>query len=82
MTDLKKLKEHFFSDPMWVEVESMIREYMTPLESSLNIDVNLSNDQIATEVRGRQLAYQLLEKFLSDSGMLKPRIIREITQFK
>ncbi len=82
MADIKKLKEHFFSDPLWGDVEDMIRTYMVPLESSLNIDISLSNDQIATEVRGRQLAYQLLEKFLNDSGMLSPKIIREVTSFR
>jgi len=60
----------------------LIRGYITPLESSLNIDVTLSNDQIATEVRGRQLAVKSLEEFLTQSGVLKPRIISEQVTFK
>jgi hypothetical protein len=82
MVDIEKLKAKFFTDPDWAMMEELIRSYTTPLESSLNIDVNLSNDQIATEVRGRQLAVKSLEEFLTQSGILRPRIISEPVTFK
>ena len=82
MIDIQKLKDKFFTDPDWAMMEELIRSYTTPLESSLNIDVTLSNDQIATEVRGRQLAVKSLEEFLTQSGVLKPRIISEPVTFK
>lgn len=82
MVDIQKLKDHFFADPMWPMMEELIRNYITPLESSLNIDVGMSNDQIATEVRGRQLAYKSLNDFLEGSGILKPRIISEANPYR
>lgn len=82
MVDIQKLKDKFFTDPDWSMMEELIRGYITPLESSLNIDPNWSNDQIATEVRGRQLAYKSLDDFLTQSGVLKQRIINTKPSFK
>lgn len=79
--DIQILKEKFFTDPSWPLMEELIRSYTQPLESSLNIDSSLSNDQIATEVRGRQLAVKSLEDFLTQSGILKPRIISKPVNF-
>lgn len=79
--DLKIIKEHFFQDPSWHLVEELIRSYLNPLESCLNIRADMSNDEIASEVRGRQIAYESLEKFLVDSGILKPRIINQQPTF-
>jgi hypothetical protein len=82
MVDIQKLKDKFFTDPDWSVMEELLREYITPLESALNIDATWSNDQIATEVRGRQLAYNSIDKFLVDAGVLKPRIINDKPSFK
>lgn len=82
MIDLKLLQEKFFSDPDWKMMEELLRSYITPLESSLNINTKLSNDEIASEVRGRQLAYKSLEDFLTGAGVLQPRIINKQTTFK
>lgn len=79
--DIKLLKDHFFSDPSWHLVEELIRSYIIPLESCLNIRPDMSNDEIASEVRGRQLACENLEKFLVDSGILRPRIISKPVTF-
>jgi len=72
--DIKLIKEHFFADPSWHLVEELIRSYIDPLESCLSIRPDMSNDEIATEVRGRQIAYKSLDTFLVDSGILKPKI--------
>lgn len=80
--DLKKLKDKFFSDPDWKEMEELLRSYIDPLGSSLNINSSMSNDEIATEVRGRQLAYKGLNDFLEQTGVLRPRIINQTTTFK
>lgn len=82
MVDIQKLKDKFFTDPDWSMMEELIRSYTTPMESSLNIDTAKSNDEIATEVRGRQLAVQSLEDFLTQSGILKPRIISKPANFE
>ena len=80
--DLTKLKDKFFTDPDWRLMEELIREYIEPLSSSLNIDIKLSNDQIATEVRGRQLAYESLNSFLEQTQVLRPRNINKQTTFQ
>lgn len=80
--DLRKLKDKFFTDPDWREMEELIREYIEPLASSLNINPEMSNDQIATEVRGRQLAYKSLNDFLEQTGVLRPRITNKPPTFK
>jgi len=80
--DIKLLKEHFFQDPSWHLVEELIQSYIDPLKSCLNIRPDMSNDEIASEVRGRQIAYEALNTFLVDSGIFKPRIISEQVTFK
>lgn len=80
--DLQKLKDKFFTDPDWSMMEELILGYIEPLASSLNIDSKLSNDEIASEVRGRQLAYEALNTFLSNAGVLKPRTVNNPTTFK
>ncbi len=80
--DLKKLKDKFFTDPDWKEMEELIRSYIDPLESCLDINPQWSSDQIATEVRGRQLMYKGLNDFLEQTGVLRPRIINKPTTFK
>lgn len=82
MIDLQKLKEKFFSDPDWKMMEELIHSHIDPMESSLNIDPTWSNDQIATEVRGRQLAYKGMTDFLEGAGVLKPRIISNVNPYK
>lgn len=80
--DLTQLKDKFFTDPDWKQMEELIREYIEPLASSLTINATMSNDQIASEVRGRQLAYKALNDFLESTGILRPRTINQTTTFK
>lgn len=81
--DIPKLKEKFFSDPDWRDMEELIRSYIDPMQSSMNIEtVGKSNDEIATEVRGRQLAYKGLNDFLEGAGILKPRITNELNPYR
>ena len=82
MVDLKVLRDKFFTDTDWAMMEELIRSYTDTLESVDTINASMSNDEIATEVRGRQLARTGLEKFLVESGVLKPRVINQQTTFK
>lgn len=75
--DLKKLRDKFFSDPDWKEMEELIQEYILPFRDVENIVSNKTNDEIASEVRGRQLMVKQLDKFLSDTGIISGRIKRE-----
>jgi hypothetical protein len=70
MADLKKLNEKFFTDPDWREMEELIMEYLEPFRSVLDVPSSLTNDQIATEVRGRQMMIRQLDKFLADTKMI------------
>lgn len=81
MVDLEKLKAKFFTDPDWVMMEELIREYIEPLESVSEINTKVSNDELATEVRGRQIAYKALNDFLEQSKILKPKINNSVTKF-
>lgn len=80
--DLKQLNDRFFTDPMWVDMEELLLEYLEPFRSVLNIDTKMSNDQIATEVRGRELMVNQLEKFLEDTRVIRARINRPVNSFK
>ncbi len=79
--EIRVLKEKFFTDPSWPLMEKLIRSYIDPLQSCLNIRPDTSNDEIASEVRGRQIAYDALNKFLVDAGIMKPRITNQQTNF-
>lgn len=74
MADLKKLHDKFFTDPDWSEMEELILSYIEPFRSVMNIPQGLTNDQIATEVRGRQLQVEQMEKFLADTKIVTRRL--------
>jgi len=80
--DIKELHNHFFSDPMWPQVEEMLLEYLEPFRSVMNIPSNLSNDEIASEIRGRQLMIANLEKFLTDTEIIRSRLNKGLNNFK
>lgn len=82
MIDVKKLTEKFFTDPDWSMMEELLRSYIDPLQFVNTIDAGMSNDEIATEVRGRQLAYKGLDDFLTQSGVLKPRVSNDKPNFR
>lgn len=81
--DLKKLHEKFFTDPDWREMEELIESYIAPFRSvSGVVTKGMSNDEIATEVRGRQLMVEQLDKFLEDTKIVRSRINREPISYK
>lgn len=67
---IAKLKK-FTDDPDFHLLIDLIKEHLAPLESVSSIDRTLSNDQIASEVRGRQLSMESMSNFLSDISILK-----------
>lgn len=79
---LKDKLRKFTADPDWVLIETMFNEHMDPLKSIMTIDVNRSNDEIASEVRGRQLTIESLTKFLKDSNIVNSQSINQTTTFK
>ncbi len=80
--DLKKLNDKFFTDPDWSQMEEVIMDYLAPMRSVANIPSDLTNDQIATEVRGRQLMLESMDKFLADSKIITRRLTKTTTNYK
>lgn len=68
---VKLCTEHFFTHPHWDSVLALINLYIDPLKNVRDIDPKMSNDQIATEVRGRQIAYEKLDRFVKDTLTLR-----------
>jgi len=73
--DLKQLHERFFTDPMWPELEELIMEYLAPFRSNTTIVTEgKSNDEIATEVKGRNLMIENLERFFTDTKVVTHKL--------
>lgn len=81
-SEIKNKLDKFVSDPEWHLVEDILMSYIDPLKSVSSIDTKLSNDQIASEVRGRQIAIDGLTKFLNDMKIVKGKPIISSTTFK
>lgn len=80
--DLKKLNDKFFTDPDWVMMEELLQEYLAPFRDVLNIKNTMSNDEVASEVRGRQLMVEQLDKFLEDTRVIRSKINKPIQSYK
>jgi len=74
--------DKFFKDPDWILVENMIQKYLEPLGEISRIDTKRSNDEIATELKARQMVIEELEKFLRDSRLLGKTINNKPISFK
>lgn len=74
--------QKFVLDPDWVLIEQMLLEYMEPLEKITSIDTKRTNDEIATDVKARQIVSEQLGKFLRDSRILGKIAINNNNSFK
>jgi hypothetical protein len=69
---LKLCTEHFFTHPHWESLIQVIEYYISDLSGIENIDTKgKSNDEIATELRARQITKERLKRFIEDSLTLK-----------
>jgi len=69
---VKLCNEHFFTHAHWESLLRLIDLYIEPLKDIQDLDTtNKDNDQIATELRARQLAYDRLRQFVDDTLMLR-----------
>lgn len=78
---LLKLRK-FTQDPDFHLLEEMLMGHLEPLRDINSVDSSLTNDQIASEVRGRQLTIKSLEGFLKDVGIINSKIDNKTTTFK
>lgn len=63
--------EKFIKDPDWNIMEELLQTYIAVHSQINNIDPKKSSDEIAAEVRGRQIAIQSLASFLNETGVIK-----------
>lgn len=74
--------QKFVLDPDWILIEEMIHEYLSPLKEISSVDMKRTNDEIATDVKARQLVIEQLDKFLRDSRILGRKQITSNNIFK
>lgn len=72
-----KLKK-FIQDPDWVYIEELFLAYMVDLVDLNSIPEGLSNDQIASEVRGRKILASRLGQFLNETNVIKADKVSKI----
>jgi hypothetical protein len=64
--------KEFFTHPNWESVLDLLRYYIEDLHSVDSIVTEgKSNDEIATELRARQITKERIESFINDSLTLK-----------
>lgn len=81
--DFDKLRKKFFTDPDWAGVETLIREYINPLLEMDTVDLSQPAEHIKAEIIGRRKAYEALDKFLRETGMVsKGRALSEKNVFQ
>lgn len=68
----KLCAEHFFTHPSWDSCLELFEAYIEDLSDVDNIETSgKSNDEIATELRARQITKDRVRKFIDDSLTLK-----------
>ena len=69
---VKTCTENFFTHPHWESCLDLFRIYIEDLHSVDNIDTTgKTNDEVATEVRARQITKERIESFIDDTLTLK-----------
>lgn len=74
----KKLRDKFFSDPDWGEIEQIVLSYIEPLTDMSTVDTTQSAETVKAEIIGRTLAYKTLYQFLSDSQIVSGPKLKDI----
>lgn len=69
---IKVCTDHFFTHPNWDSCLELFDLYIQDLSDVDNIDVSgKTNDEIATELRARQITRQRIKRFIEDTLTLK-----------
>lgn len=68
--ETRKELQKFTQDPSWHLMQELMEGHLEPLRDIMSIDKDLSNDQIASEVRGRQITIKALDSFLRNAGII------------
>jgi hypothetical protein len=69
---IKFCTDTFFTHPDWDRVIELLQLYLEDLKSIDRIDIKgKSNDEVATELRARQLVTERFNRFIADTHTLK-----------
>lgn len=69
---VKLCTDEFFTHPNWDSVIELIEYYLDDLESVDSIDTNgKTNDEVATELKARQITKSRLRNFIDDTLILQ-----------
>jgi hypothetical protein len=64
------LRDKFFVDPDWKEVEKILMDYINPLIEMSDIDTKQPAEHVKAEIIGRRLAYKQICSFLEQTGLV------------
>ena len=63
--------KEFFTHPNWGSVIELLNFYLEDLDGIDNVDTNKTNDEIATEVKAKQITKERLQNFIDDTLTLQ-----------
>lgn len=80
---MDNLKNKFFSDPDWKQVEAMIMDFINPLIEMSDVDINQPAEHVKAEIIGRQKLYRSMTDFLHQTGLVgNPSVYKKQGNFK
>ncbi len=83
MIDTKVIREKFFVDPDWKNVEQLIMDYVTPLIEMSDVDLTQPAEHIKAELIGRTKLHEQMCKFLEATGFVgNTKNYQKTNQFK
>lgn len=79
--DIKICIDTFFTHPQWGKCLDIIRNYVEPLKDLNTIDTKgKTSDEVFAEVKGRQIACEKLEQFISESLTIQKAVSKNKTR--
>jgi len=79
---MEHLYNKFFSDPDWGIVEKMLLEYVDKLIDINDIDLTQPAEEVKAQIIARTIAYNEINKFLSDTKIVGRPLQTVRTPFK
>ncbi len=68
---MKVIPQRFLQDPQWYEVEEVIKEFIDPLLSILDINLEQDAYDMKAEIIGKRKAYEALEGFVRSRSITR-----------
>lgn len=71
--NVESLRNKFFADPEWKDIEKVVMGYLEPLLDIETIDMSQPAEHVKAELIGRKMAYDSMYKFLEMAKILPPQ---------